>query len=319
VNTPALQFTSAQPAAASVAVDPGASGLAWSATLVYQQSPAAWLSITPASGMGATAMQVSVNPAGLVPGGLYRASLVIQSLMSTPQYQTIPITYQAPATGISYLNSASFEAGAAPGMVLSLFDPGVNLAAGTEAAGVLPLPLTMQGTSVKMNGIAAPLYYVSPTQLNVQVPYEVPPGPATLTVSNAGGQIANQSVYVNAVAPGIFLASDRRHIAPSAAATAGGYVTLYLTGQGPVTPAVATGAAPPNQAPVSGLPDPYARVQVLVNGVPAQIAFAGIPYYLVGVAQINFIVPPETPAGDQPVVVTLAGVPSNTGYITVGQ
>jgi uncharacterized protein (TIGR03437 family) len=204
-------------------------------------------------------------------------------------------------------------------MVLSLFDPGVNLAAGTEAAGVLPLPLTMQGTSVKMNGIAAPLYYVSPTQLNVQVPYEVPPGPATLTVSNAGGQIANQSVYVNAVAPGIFLASDRRHIAPSAAATAGGYVTLYLTGQGPVTPAVATGAAPPNQAPVSGLPDPYARVQVLVNGVPAQIAFAGIPYYLVGVAQINFIVPPETPAGDQPVVVTLAGVPSNTGYITVGQ
>ncbi len=319
VKTSALQFSSAQPAAATVAVDPGASGLAWSATLVYEQSPAAWLTITPASGIGPATMQVSVNPAGLVPGGLYRASQIVQSLMSSPQYQTLSVTYQAPSTGISYLNSASFEAGVAPGMVLSLFDPGVNLAGGTEAAGVLPLPLTMQGTTVKMNGVPAPLYYVSPTQLNVQVPYEVPPGPATLTVSNAAGQIASQSVYVNAVAPGIFLASDRRHIAPSAAATAGGYVTLYLTGQGPVTPAVPSGAAPPLQVPVSGLPDPYAKVQVLVNGVPAQIAFAGIPYYLVGVTQINFIVPPETPAGDQPVVVTLAGVPSNTGYITVGQ
>lgn len=321
VSASALQFTSAQPAAAGVAIDPGANSLSWSATLVYEESAAAWLSITPASGMGPATMQVAVNPAGLIPGGLYRASLVIQSLMSTPQYRTLAVTYLAPATGMSYLNSASFDAGVAPGMVLSLFDPGVTLAGGVEAAGVLPLPLTMQGTTVKMNGIPAPLYYVSPTQLNVQVPYEVAPGSATLTVSNAAGQIASQPVYVNAVAPGIFLASDRRHIAPSAAATVGGYVTLYLTGQGPVTPAVATGAAPPNpdQVPVSGLPDPYAKVQVLVNGVPAQIAFAGIPYYLVGVTQINFIVPPGTPAGDQPVVVTLAGVPSNTGYITIGQ
>jgi len=57
--------------------------------------------------------------------------------------------------------------------------------------------------------------------LNVQIPYEVPPGPATLTISNAKGQIGSQPIYVNAVAPGIFLAGDRRHIAPSAAAKPG--------------------------------------------------------------------------------------------------
>ncbi len=69
--------------------------------------------------------------------------------------------------------------------------------------------------------------------------------------------------------------------------------------------------------PVSGLPSPYGSVHVYVNGVEAQISFAGIPYYLVGVTQINFIVPAGTPGGDQSVVVTVAGVASNTGYITV--
>jgi uncharacterized protein (TIGR03437 family) len=59
-------------------------------------------------------------------------------------------------------------------------------------------------------------------------------------------------------------------------------------------------------------------VAVLVNGVAAQITFAGIPYYLAGVTQVNFIVPPGTPAGDQPVTVTLAGVPSNTVYLNIG-
>jgi len=88
-----------------------------------------------------------------------------------------------------------------------------------------------------------------------------------------------------------------------------------------VSPAVATGAAPPNpdRVPVSGLPHPFARIQVLVNGVPAQISFAGIPYYLVGVTQVNFIVPAGTPSGDQQVIVTVAGVPGNTAYIHVSQ
>ncbi len=46
---------------------------------------------------------------------------------------------------------------------------------------------------------------------------------------------------------------------------------------------------------------------VLVNGVAAENSFAGIPYYLAGVTQVNFIVPPGTPTGNQPVTVTLAG------------
>lgn len=259
---------------------------------------------------GPTTLKVSVNPAGLIPCGVYRATLLIQSLNSTPQYQTVRVTFQVPSTGLAVVNGASFAAGVAPG-----------LAGGTQVAGTLPLPLVMQGTTVAVNGIPAPLYYVSPMQLNVQIPYEVAPGPATLTISNPKGQIASQAIYVNAVAPGVFLSGDGKHLAPNVAATPGGYATLYLTGVGPVSPAVATGAAPPSpdQVPVSGLPHPFARVQVLVNGVPAQTSFAGIPYYLVGVAQINFIVPPGTPGCDQPVVVTVAGAPSNTAYLHISQ
>src|SRR5262249_6140665 len=64
-------------------------------------------------------------------------------------------------------NGASFKAVFAPGMILTLF--GSNLANSTESASSVPLPKSMGGVAVTINGIAAPLYYISPTQLNVQI------------------------------------------------------------------------------------------------------------------------------------------------------
>jgi uncharacterized protein (TIGR03437 family) len=55
---------------------------------------------------------------------------------------------------------------------------------------------------------AAPLYYVSPTQVNAQIPYETQPGTATLTVRNSDGQTASQQIYVNAISPGVLLSGD---------------------------------------------------------------------------------------------------------------
>jgi uncharacterized protein (TIGR03437 family) len=177
----------------------------------------------------------------------------------------------------------------------------------------------MQGVVVKVNNIQAPLYYVSPNQVNAQIPYEVPPGPATMTIQNATGQVASQQIYLNTVAPGIFLSSDGRHLAPDVAVKAGGYATLFFTGQGFVTPAVPTGSAPPNpdQVPVSGLPQPMADVVVFVNGVQAQTSFVGIPYSLTGVTQVNFIVPPETTPGNQPVTLVVGKTSSTTAYVRV--
>ena len=70
-------------------------------------------------------------------------------------------------------------------MILSIF--GTQLALTTRSVGSAPLPTTLDNVSVTVNGIAAPLYYISPSQLNVQVPYETTSnGTATVTVRNNG-------------------------------------------------------------------------------------------------------------------------------------
>jgi uncharacterized protein (TIGR03437 family) len=314
-----LNLTAANTEPVEVSVDPGSPSAPWDASVFYAQPPNSWLSVTPLAGAGPGTVKIAINPAGLA-SGVYLANLIVESQNAIPQYLNIPVTLTVPATEIAAVNGASFTWGAAPGMIVSLFSSAIPLATGTGLAESVPLPTSLQGTTVTVNGRAAPLYYVSPTQVNAQIPYEVPPGTATLTVRNSDGQAASQQIYVNAVSPGVFLSGDGKHIAPSVSVKAGDYATLYLTGQGFVSPTVATGAAPPppSQIPVTQLPQPLANVAVLVNGVAAQITFAGIPYYLAGVTQVNFIVPPGTPAGDQPVTVTLAGVPSNTVYLNIG-
>src|ERR1043166_4588123 len=72
------------------------------------------------------------------------------------------------------VNIAGFQAPVAPGSAIAIL--GSNLAAAPAAATALPLPATLGGVSVVVNGtIAAPLFYVSPAQISAQLPFEVPP------------------------------------------------------------------------------------------------------------------------------------------------
>ncbi len=89
---------------------------------------------------------------------------------------------QAPASVAAVVSAADFKPGpVAPGSIVSLF--GSNLApSGTEFASAPPWSKSVEGTSVFIDGLAAPLLYVSPTQINAQVPLETPAGQATLTV-----------------------------------------------------------------------------------------------------------------------------------------
>jgi uncharacterized protein (TIGR03437 family) len=220
---------------------------------------------------------------------------------------------------VGAVNSASYVPGAAPGMLLSIF--GQNLSTGTQVASRVPLPLNMHGTTATVNGTPAPLLYVSPTQVNLQVPYATQPGGmAIVTITSGSGQTTTTEVQVSPVMPGIFT-DTLGHIVPSTSAQRGAYATLFITGQGLVSPPVADGAAPPppSQVPVSGLPVPLLPVTVFIGAPPiqAQTTFAGIPYYLAGVTQINFIVPPELPPGDQPVIVNVGNVASPAAHINV--
>jgi uncharacterized protein (TIGR03437 family) len=271
-----------------------------------------WLRVLPLSGTGPTTVNLVAAAPGLA-NGAYTTTLVFQSPNTTPQFVNVPVTFTIGASSAVSIggvaNGASFLHVYAPGMVLSVF--GTNLANSTQTAYDLPLPLTMAGVSATVNGVAAPLYYVSPSQLNIQIPYETAAGTALLAVSN-NGLVATSSFTVSASAPGIYLQSGNA-ITPDAGGRRGQIYTLFLTGAGEVSPPVSTGAGPAG----SQVPVPLLPVSITVGGVAAQTDYVGIPGWSVGTLQINFTVPPSAPVGLQPVVVTVGSAASAAANFTV--
>ena len=212
-------------------------------------------------------------------------------------------------------NAASYDKVFAPGMLL--YVAGTQLSPIAQVASSVPFLTFMGDVSASINGFAAPLYYVSPGQLDIQIPYEIPPGPAVLSVLSLG-QSAIFTFTVSAAAPGIFAASDGS-LAPFASGKVGDTLPMFITGQGAVSPSIATGAAPSIDTPISQLPAPTLHVTVTIGGIEAPVAFVGIPPGLVGVAQINFQVPPHVQQGPQQLVVSVGDVPSLPVTFTVTQ
>ncbi len=282
------------------------SGQAWTATVFPANPRTQWLQIYPLSGTGPGALTVSAGSSGLSPG-VYEANLVIQSINTLPQLLTIPVTFTVGGSQSVIIGGVTnnfsnvkpapgFLPEVAPGMLAAVY--GSNLAKGAPLTASLPLPYSLGGTSAAVNGIPAPLYYVSSGQLDIQIPYEVPEGYALLTVNN-NGAVASFDIYVDETFPGI------ANTLPSGAR--GGSIAVYMTGEGDVTPFLATGANP-TAAP---LPQPRLPVSVTIGGVNAPVQFVGIPTWSVGVTQINVQVPSNIPAGVQPLVVTVAGTDGN--------
>lgn len=219
----------------------------------------------------------------------------------------------------AFQNSASFAQEAyAPGMLITVW--GSNLAPSPAVTSTIPFPFTMAGVAATVNGQAAPLYYVSQNQFNIQVPYETASGTATLKIDN-NGQVGSQTFTVAAAAPGIYTDANNlvvtAPVLPEGTGTRGQITTLYMTGGGTESPAVATGAAPAAGTSVTNLPQPSQQTTMTIGGVNAPIEFIGIPTWSVGVIQINFQVPTAIGIGLQPVVVTVGTVPSAAAMINI--
>lgn len=215
-------------------------------------------------------------------------------------------------TGLA--NGASFQGAYAPGMILSVF--GSALAPSQWAAFTFPLPVRLAGVSVTINGVAAPLYYVSPAQLNVQIPYETPVNATATLVVNNNGATASRTFPVSAAAPGVFVDQNGAPV-PHASGAPGQVLTLYVTGAGALSPPVATGSAPPSGTPAAQLPAPLQPVAVTVGRLPAAIRFLGVPAGLAGVTQINYELPATAQPGVQDVVVTIGTASSTPVKLTV--
>jgi uncharacterized protein (TIGR03437 family) len=230
-----------------------------------------------------------------------------------------PLTPGTNSAGI--VNAASSLPAIAPGTLIAIY--GSNLAAATAQASATPLPVSLGGTSVSINGTSAPLLFVSPGQVNAQVPYETKVGTAKLVVQSNGVPSSAVNFEVAATGPGVFTPQQSDHVlalnladgtlnASQTPARVGQYVTAYLTGQGVVDPPVTTG----DVAPASPFSVPIAPVQVKIGGVLAGIQFAGLAPGFIGLLQMNVLIP-DVPPGEQSFDVSIGGVPAAPTVISI--
>jgi uncharacterized protein (TIGR03437 family) len=231
---------------------------------------------------------------------------------------SVNVSVVTPAGGTPSLtgleNAASYRQQFAPGMLMAVF--GSQLSPVALSAPTVPLPSRMGGVTATVNGVNAPLLYVSTGQLNIQVPFETPVNTTATLVVTANGRSTSRTFAVVPAAPGIFADANGAPV-PNTTAKPGQIVTLFITGGGNNSPAVATGAAPSSDTAVTNLPKPALAVAVTVAGKPATIQFIGTPAGLVGVTQINYVVPTGVGLGVQPVVVTVNGVASQPANLMV--
>jgi uncharacterized protein (TIGR03437 family) len=218
------------------------------------------------------------------------------------------------------VNSASFAPRLVPGSLFSIF--GADLAAARQEATTVPLPTSLAGASVTVAGKAAPLVFVSATQINAQVPYDVPVGSETAVVVNVNGKASpSAQVRVVAAAPGVFQFGEKRAVVQNSDYTVNAadngsapdsWVIAYATGAGEVDNPVPTGSA----APMSPLSRHKGNVTVTIGGTMAEVAFAGLTPQYTGLTQVNFKVP-RLAAGTYPLVISVNGEASNQAMITV--
>ena len=280
---------------------------AWSVTVLPANRVSGWLTVTPLSGTGPAELNILASAAGLS-NGVYDATLAIQSTNAIPQVINVRVAFVVGASSTMVIdrvtNAASLQPVLAPGAMASVF--GSGLSPTSNSASGAPLPLKLAGVSATVNGITAPLYSVAPGLITLQIPYETPAGLAVLGIDN-GGQIASYLLPVAISAPGFFTTRGNL-LTPTATARPSQVVTAFITGEGDITPFLATGASPANSTSTGNLPVPRLPITVTVAGLRAAIQFAGIAPGLVGVTQINFTIPANAPLGVQTVAVSLGGI-----------
>jgi uncharacterized protein (TIGR03437 family) len=306
---------------ASAVIDVGFTGGAprWTASVTPANVVTKWLQLSPISGTGNGQIALRAATSGLS-NGVYQAMIAFEAPGASPDHFTIPVTLVVGASDAkiaAVANAASFQQAFAPGMLLSVYIEGLSGAA--SQASRQPLPLSLGGISATVNGVAAPIVGVYPAagQINLQVPYEAGGGPSVLAVRN-GDKVSDYLVPLAVSAPGLFGIWDTAGL-PVASAKAGQTLIAYITGEGDVTPFLATGATPAFGTSVAQLPKPRQPLSISVGGVAADVLFAGVPSGIIGVTQINFTVPAGAPAGPQPVVVTVGGAKSQAATLNVGQ
>jgi uncharacterized protein (TIGR03437 family) len=234
--------------------------------------------------------------------GTYPSGVVT---MSTPKnviamMDTVP--YIAPA-GVRNAAGDTPSSTVAPGSLISI--SGQNLSAATDVGRVNPLAQAIDGVTVTVTDRILPLLYVSPQQINAQVPSDLPDGDYTLQVHSPGQPDVSANFSVARNSPGLFgqsmnsqtyavaLHADGSPITPDSPAQGGETISLLGTGFGPYAAPVIDGFFPPDPPPAiadtvsisagdqnpatiwSGAAPGFAGITLTTFQVPAAMAGSG--------------------------------------------
>ncbi len=233
------------------------------------------------------------------------------------------------------VSAASFAAGdgLAPGSIVSVF--GQSLAASQEAATGVPLPTELAGAGFSIGGQAAPVFFVSPGQANLQLPWEVEGRARVDVIARAGDLLsAPVSASVAAFSPGVFTLDQSGSgqaavlVAGSGATPAaprGSYPNARPARIGETLEIFAAGLGAVTNRPASGAPSPAAPLAqtvetptVIVDVEPARVVFSGLAPGFVGLYQVNAELVGDFPSGDAvPLRLTIGGVESNQTTIAI--
>jgi uncharacterized protein (TIGR03437 family) len=217
-----------------------------------------------------------------------------------------------------------------PGSLVSIF--GGSLAGSLASADSTTLSTALSDvTAVNINGIAAPLVMASPGQITAQVPWEVIPGPATISIARGNAFSNAYSAQVNQFAPAFFniglnglqamaINTDGSLAAPMGffgnlnahPVTAGDTLTFYATGLGPLTGTLADGALAPDTTYTTAT-----APLVNIGGVPAIVVSSGMSQQLFGVYQLTVMVPQGVTVGPSVPIQLQIGGAATTDPVTI--
>jgi uncharacterized protein (TIGR03437 family) len=295
-----------------------------------------WLSVDTAFVTTPARFGVAVNTSGLGLGQ-YHSQIALTQIGATAPVVTIPVDLHvaqlsAPripgisAPRISSINNGAsffFPAPLAPGLIFSIFGRGLG-----PSTPVIPaisgglLPTLAASVQVFVNGVPCPLLYVSDPQINAVAAFAVHGGTnANVVVQYLGVASEPVPLALTAAAPGIFsqnltgagqasiLNLDNSINSPSNPATRGSFVAMFAAGGGQTAPHGLDGSIYTTAGSNPELP-----VGVQVGGIDAEVSYSGAaPGFVQGALQVNFRIPANVPAGENPVVLKIGNVVSQPG------
>lgn len=208
-------------------------------------------------------------------------------------------------------DAAKFGTLGAPGAIATAF--GTRLATGTASATPgQALPTTLGGTTVYVNGVAARVFYVSPTQINYLIPAATVPGPVQVVIVAGDGTVSRGTLNVAQSTPAIFTALANGTGAPAAVASANGTDFNINVANSNGTPATLDVG---NTVALFGTGLRFASgpVTLTIGGVNVTPSFVGAQGQFEGLDQINFQIPASLAGrGEVDLVITAEGRTSNT-------